>query len=78
MMKINQVLDQAKQAARDFVALKSSLLPPELTRNRRELTNKRILAKLKKLGVATHSEVRLLQSRIEKLEAELKALKASR
>jgi uncharacterized protein YlxW (UPF0749 family) len=50
-------------------------LPPEFTKNRHELTNKRILSSLKKLGVATQAEVKLLQSRIEKLEEEIKALR---
>jgi polyhydroxyalkanoate synthesis regulator phasin len=76
---LDQVIDQAKgsafetwQAAKKFVNLKSVKLPPELTRNRRELTDKRILSSLKKLGLATKAEVRLLESRIEKLEAQLK------
>jgi polyhydroxyalkanoate synthesis regulator phasin len=72
-MKFNKVFDQAKDSA--TLAFKAILSGQELLGNRRELTNKRILASLKKLGVATQSEVRLLHSRIEKLEAEIKALK---
>ncbi|OFZ18784.1 MAG: hypothetical protein A2X94_06190 [Bdellovibrionales bacterium GWB1_55_8] len=64
--QVNKVLSQAKESlkilevARTFVKLPS---------NPKELTNEKILASLKKLGVATQEEVQSLRARVEELEA---------
>jgi polyhydroxyalkanoate synthesis regulator phasin len=44
-------------------------------RNRRELVNQRILARLKKLGLASRTELKALKARIEHLEKEIELLK---
>lgn len=65
---ISQVFDQAR--LKEKLAFARSFV----TQNRKELTNKRILGSLRKLGVATRSELKELESRIAKLESKLEAL----
>jgi hypothetical protein len=74
--RVNKVIDQARQSlkilesleketfarAREFVRIPLSGDP-------KKLTNDKILASLKKLGVAPQAEVDALRLRIEKLEA---------
>ncbi len=62
-LKLLEVLEkEAVAKARSFVRLPV---------DRKKLTSERVLASLKKLGVATRDELTALQSRVEKLEAEL-------
>jgi polyhydroxyalkanoate synthesis regulator phasin len=44
-------------------------------KNRREMANQRILSQLKKIGLASRSEVKALKTRIEHLEKEIELLK---
>lgn len=44
-------------------------------RSRREMVNQRILARLKKLGLASRTEMKALKTRIEALEKEVELLK---
>ena len=74
--RVNKVIDQARQSlkilesleketfarAREFVRIPLSGDP-------KKLTNDKILASLKKLGVAPQAEVDALRLRVEKLEA---------
>ena len=43
--------------------------------NSKEITSQKVLASLKALGMATRSEVKALEERIKKLEAEVKKIK---
>jgi hypothetical protein len=65
-LKILQTLE------RETLAKARTLVRNPLPGNRRQLTNERILASLRKIGVAPQSEVDALKARIERLEAALK------
>ncbi len=77
--KVTQVLNQAKESLKllevfekEALAKARTMIPDAQTRKR--MTNDRILASLKKLGVVTRSEVETLEARIAKLESDLAAL----
>lgn len=74
--KVTQVFNQARESLKlleslekETLAKARSFIKIPLPTDHRRLTNERILASLKKLGVATHSEVTQLKARVEKLEA---------
>ena len=78
--KVSEVFTQAKESLKLFEALEKETIrkakklvriPPAA--ERRKLTNDKILASLKKMGVATQDELNSLLLRIEKLEAALAA-----
>jgi hypothetical protein len=74
--KVSEVLNQAKESLKILETLeketlakaKSFVKMPKLSKKRKQLTNDRILQSLKKIGVATHSEVQALEKRIHQLE----------
>ena len=74
--KVSEVFNQAKESLKLFETLERETIkkakklmhiPPAA--ERRKLTNDKILAGLKKVGVATQDELNSLLLRIEKLEA---------
>lgn len=76
--RVNKVLDQAKQSLKILESLEKETLARAknfvkipVAGDSKRMTNEKILASLKKLGVATQSEVDTLRLRIEKLEAQL-------
>ncbi|MEO5969231.1 MAG: phasin family protein [Bdellovibrionia bacterium] len=74
--KIEQVLTQAKDSVKMLgdiekktVAKAKSFIKIPGSRERRRMTNDRILSGLRRLGVATQAEVDSLSSKIQELEA---------
>jgi hypothetical protein len=80
--KVAQVFNQAKESLKiletlekETLAKARSFVKIPTSAERRRLTNDRILNSLKKLGVATRSEVDTLEERIQKLESALNSRK---
>jgi polyhydroxyalkanoate synthesis regulator phasin len=85
--RVSKVIDQARNQAiesfkllealeKEAVSKAKTLVSLPNSAARKKLTNDRILRSLKKLGVATQSEVSTLEARITKLES-LLALKTN-
>lgn len=79
--RVTQVFNQARESLKLFEALEKETLAKAKTfvkipmaANRKRLTNDKILSSLRKLGVASLSEVKELQNRIEKLEEQITLL----
>jgi polyhydroxyalkanoate synthesis regulator phasin len=74
--RVGKVIDQAKQSLKILEMLEKETLSKaknfvKASGDTKKLTNDKILASLKKLGVPSQSEVDALRSRVEKLEAQL-------
>jgi polyhydroxyalkanoate synthesis regulator phasin len=76
--RVNKVIDQAKQSLKILETLeKETLIKARnfikipIPGDPRKMTNDKILASLRKLGVCTQVEVDALRFRVEKLEAQL-------
>jgi hypothetical protein len=74
--RLEQVLTQAKDSVRMLGAFEKKTLAKAKSfvkipgsRERRRMTNDRILSGLRRLGVATQAEVDALSSKIQELEA---------
>ncbi len=74
--KVSQVLNQAKESLKlletlekETLAKARTLVKLPIPKNTKNLTNDKILASLKKLGLATRAEVDVLRARVDKLEA---------
>jgi polyhydroxyalkanoate synthesis regulator phasin len=81
--KVSQVLHQARESLKILETLEKETLAKArtfvrnpLAMDRKRLTNEKILASLKSLGVASQSEVDELQAKVEHLENELSSLHA--
>ena len=72
-MKMSETMSQIFDPMKLFEKLE--LARSFVQKDRRELTNQRIVASLKKIGIATVSEMKSLEGRLEKLESELRRLK---
>ncbi len=77
--RLEQVLSQAKDSIRMLGAFEKKTLAKARSfvkipdaKERRRLTNDRILSGLRKLGVATQSDVDALSSKIQELETSVK------
>lgn len=74
--RVGKVIDQAKQSLKILEMLEKETLSKakdfvKVTGDPKKLTNDKILASLRKLGVPTQAEVDALRARVEKLEAQL-------
>jgi hypothetical protein len=76
--KVSQVLDGARQSLKLFesfekgtIARARTLVKIPTGAESRRLRDEKILASLRKVGVATNAEVEALRMRIERLEAQL-------
>jgi polyhydroxyalkanoate synthesis regulator phasin len=69
--KLQSLMAQAREGLKF-----AELLAKPALENGREKTNAKIKASLKALGLATKAEVKQLEERVKKLEAELNKLKA--
>lgn len=76
--RVNKVIDQAKQSLKILETLEKETLAKAknfikipIPGDPKKMTNDKILASLRKLGVATQSEVDSLRLRVEKLEAQI-------
>lgn len=83
MKKTKETLDKVLAQAKDSVKVLEALQKEGLARARsmmqmpsaelaRQLTNEKVVASLKKLGLATRSEVRELEKKVEELASELR------
>ena len=76
--QVNQVLQKAKKSLKIFsfdkktFAKARTLVRIPSAAERKELTRERILASLKKVGLATQSDLDALHQKIQKLEAALR------
>lgn len=75
-MKVADVFEQAPARLKETLSLARALLNDRLPKDSMEQTNQKIMASLRKLGVATRAEVEALEERIETLEAQLQSLRA--
>ena len=82
--QVNQVLQRAKKSLKKFspfekvtLAKARTLVKIPSSAVRKELTRERILASLKRVGVATQSDLNTLQQKILKLESSLRTSKTS-
>lgn len=82
--KVSRVLSQARESLKLLETLEKETLAKARTfvRNpipvsRKRLTNDKIIASLKSLGMATRTEVEQLERKVEALENELAALQAA-
>jgi len=73
--KVAQVLNQAKESLKilqtlekETIAKARSFVKIPGPAERKRLTNEKILSSLKKIGVATHSEIAALQEKLRQLE----------
>ena len=66
--QVTKVINQARESLKLLESAKSFIKIPK---DPKGLTNEKILASLKKLGVATQDEVQALRVRIEELEAKV-------
>jgi polyhydroxyalkanoate synthesis regulator phasin len=78
---IDQAIDQAKQSLKILEALEKETLAKAkefvkipISGDPKKLTNDKILASLRKIGLASQTEVDSLRMRVEKLEAQLALL----
>src|SRR4051812_34981228 len=80
--RVNKVIDQAKQSAKQSLKILETLEKETLAKAKnfvkipisgdpKKMTNDKIMASLRKLGVASQSEVDSLRLRLEKLEAKI-------
>jgi polyhydroxyalkanoate synthesis regulator phasin len=76
--RVNKVIDQAKQSLKILETLEKETISKArnfikipISGDPRKLTNDKILASLRKLGVSSQTEVDSLRMRVEKLEAQL-------
>ena len=76
--RVDKVLSQAKQSLKLLESIEKGTLAKAkdfvkipIAGDPKKMTNEKILLSLKKLGVATQSEVDALRLRVEKLEAQL-------
>lgn len=74
--RVGKVIDQAKQSLKILEMLEKETLSKakdfvKVSGDPKKLTNEKILASLRKLGVPTQAEVDALRARVEKLEAQL-------
>ncbi|MGK5084465.1 hypothetical protein WDW37_14315 [Bdellovibrionota bacterium FG-1] len=82
--RVSQVLDQARESLKLLETLEKETLAkaktfvrnPLQAERRKKMANEKILAKFKTMGVATSTEVRALEEKIERLEREFAALQA--
>jgi polyhydroxyalkanoate synthesis regulator phasin len=81
--KMTQVFNQAKESLKLFenfeketIAKAKTFVKIPISGNPKTITNDKILASLKKIGVSTQSELDSLRLRIEKLEGEIASMKA--
>src|SRR4051812_38587865 len=85
--KVSQVFNQAKTQAKESLKLFEMIEKETLAKaknlvkipnqaERRKLTNEKIVASLRKMGLATQTEVDELRARVEDLESRLGAPKA--
>jgi hypothetical protein len=79
--KVSQVLTQARESLKLLETLEKETLAKARTfvrnplqNNGKRLTNEKILASLRSLGVATRGEVEALERKVEELQAEIIAL----
>jgi polyhydroxyalkanoate synthesis regulator phasin len=79
--KVSKILGQAKDSLKVLEALEKEALAKAkgfvkipARETRKKLTNDKILASLRKLGVATQSEVDALKQRVKTLESALSKL----
>ena len=77
--KIDSILAQAKESVQVLEALQKegmarakSLLQVPTKDLAQKITNEKVVSSLKKLGLATRSEVRELEKRVEELASELR------
>ena len=79
--KVSRVLNQARESLKvletlekeTFARAKTFVKNP-LPRGRKSLTNDKILASLKSMGVATRAELVILDEKMERMEAEIATL----
>ncbi len=76
-MKVSDMFEQAPTRFKETLELARALLNDRLPKDPMDQANQKILATLRKLGVATQAEVQALEERLETLEAELQGLRAS-
>lgn len=76
--RVNKVIDQAKLSLKileslekETLAKAKSFIKIPISGDPKKLTNEKILLSLKKLGVATQTEIDSLRLRVERLEAQL-------
>jgi hypothetical protein len=76
--RVNKVIDQARQSLKiletlekETLAKAKSFIKIPIYGDSKKMTNDKILASLKKLGVASQSEIDSLRLRVEKLEAQI-------
>ena len=76
--RMNKVIDQAKQSFKILETLEKETLAKAkefvkipIYGDPKKMTNDKILASLRKIGLASQSEVDSLRLRVEKLEAQL-------
>jgi len=80
--RVNKVIDEAKRQAKQSLKILESIEKETLAKAKnfvkipvpgdpKKMTNDKILASLRKIGVAAESDVESLRLRIEKLEAQL-------
>lgn len=81
--RVNQVFNQARESLKVLETLEKETLEKALrfvrmpeTEVRKRLSNEKILASLKKVGVATQAEVDSLETRLASLENQLRELTA--
>jgi polyhydroxyalkanoate synthesis regulator phasin len=76
--RVNKVIDQAKQSLKiletlekETLARAKNFIKIPISGDPKKMTNDKILASLRRLGVATQSDVDSLRLRVEKLEAQI-------
>jgi tRNA(Ile)-lysidine synthase TilS/MesJ len=76
--RVNKVIDQAKQSFKLLEALEKEtfarakeFVKIPIYGDPKKMTNEKILASLRKIGLASQAEVDSLRLRVEKLEAQL-------
>jgi|GEM_PF-1824861 len=81
--KMTEVINQAKASLKvlenfekETLAKAKTFVKIPITGNPKTLTNDKILASLKKVGVSTQDDLESLRLRIEKLEGEIASLKS--
>ncbi len=79
--RVSLVINQARESLKLLETLEKETLAKARTfvrnpipANRKRLTNEKILSSLRSLGVATRSEVQVLDQRLQNIEAELATL----
>lgn len=82
--KVTQAINQAKESLKvletlekETLAKAKSFVKIPSAAERKRLTNDRILSSLRKLGVATQSEVEALEQKLHKIESSLHSSRKS-